>query len=457
MTQSVCRSAAERWLRRQASTVAPIACAITAFTAWSACQSTPPVEPANPSPAPSTNVNTNTSPIATAGTSAPVSTGAAGLQATGVPRTAAGSGATAGSTPSAAAGSSGSSAAGAATAGTSGSDAAASGSSGSAVTDAGAGAVAGTGGTAAPGIPLKECPTGSLEACGTILTADGMKIPLGPYGSIMEPNMGAGFETTIASGDSDGGATCRLFASSFGEDAESTDRLLDTGDLKFDLYTVYRPANMKEGETYPILTWGNGTCAQPEGYGPLLRYVASHGFFVFAANSRWVGGNSAMTKALDFAFAANADEKSPYYKRLDTTRVGAMGHSQGSAATASAARDARVKTVILFNGGTSATKRFLAISSDRDIGNPTAATYRSGVESSNLGAAFIFYHKIPGTGTASGHLTLMTQPTRVIEPTVAWFKFTLSDDADAKTFFIGDACKLCNMTDEFDYGQKGLE
>jgi hypothetical protein len=388
-------------------------------------------------------------PVGTAGASG---TGTAGATTTGA----------AGTTSSAA----GTSASGAAGRAAAGSGAAVAG----ATATAGAGAAgmpasvagtaaAGSGGAAPPppmGTPLKDCESGSLEACGTLMTAEGTKIQLGPYGSIMERNMGKGFETMIASGDSDGGASCISFTSLFAEDPAATERLLDTGDLKFDLYTVYRPVNMKDGEKYPILTWGNGTCAQPEGYGPLLRYVASQGFFVIAANSRWVGGNSAMTKALDYAFAANEDAMGPYYHRMDTTKVGAFGHSQGSSATVSAASDARVKVVILFNGGTSASKKFLAVSGERDIGSPTVASYQSGTNSGTMGSAFLFYHKIKGTGSASGHLTLMTQPERVTEPTAAWFKYTLNGDAESKAYFVGTDCKLCNMPMEFDYGQKGL-
>ncbi|HET6339322.1 MAG TPA: hypothetical protein VFG30_39175, partial [Polyangiales bacterium] len=67
---------------------------------------------------------------------------------------------------------------------------------------------------------------------------------------------------------------------------------------------------MDRSQKVPIITWGNGTCAKTEDYGALLRYVASQGFFVVAANSRWVGGgNNAMTRALDFAFAATADAR----------------------------------------------------------------------------------------------------------------------------------------------------
>jgi hypothetical protein len=163
-----------------------------------------------------------------------------------------------------------------------------------------------------------------------------------------------------------------------------------------------------------------------------------------------------MTKALDYAFAANEDAMSPYYHRMDTTKVGGFGHSQGSTATVTAAKDARVKSVILFNSGTSASKTFLAVSGDRDIGSPTVASYRSGTNSATTGGAFLFFHMVTGTGSASGHLTLMTQPERVIEPTAAWFKYTLNGDAESKTFFIGMDCKLCSMPTQFDYGQKGL-
>jgi hypothetical protein len=265
-----------------------------------------------------------------------------------------------------------------------------------------------------------------------------MKVDLGENGAIMEVNVGQGFETTVASGDSDGGLQCQLFAGLFTQPAEQTAALLDTMDLDLALYTVYRPAKLEKGKKYPLLTWGNGTCAQPEGYGTLLRYVASQGYFVVAANSRWVGGNSAMTKALDFMFAANEDSSSPYYKLIDTEKVGAFGHSQGAMATIDASSDSRVKTAILFNGGTTeAAKPYLTVSGDRDIGNPTVDAFTTAVDAAAVPAAWLFYHMVPMTGSLDGHLTLMTQPERVIEPTVAWFDYQLLGDADAKKWFVG--------------------
>jgi hypothetical protein len=69
----------------------------------------------------------------------------------------------------------------------------------------------------------------------------------------------------------------------------------------------------------------------------------------------------------------------------------------------------------------------------------------------------LFYHMVPMEGSAAGHLTLMQQPERVVEPAVAWWKMILNNDAEAKTFFVGTDCKLCGKDAEFEFGAKGLE
>jgi len=348
-----------------------------------------------------------------------------------------------------------------AAAGASSSAAGASAAAGTTGVDAAGAAAAGSGGAAgsAPTGPgLKEkCEGGALEACSSFVTSNGVDIAFGPYGAIMEPNVGAGFENAIASGDADDNATCNGFTSLFGADPDQTAKLLDTGTLDFALHTLYRPATLVEGETYPIITWGNGTCAAPEGYGALLRYVASHGFFVIAPNSRWVGSGDAQRKGIDFMLAANEDSASPYYRKLDPERIGAMGHSQGGSGTQAASSDARIKAAILWNGGSSASgKPFLLVTGDRDIGDPNVSSVQSTVQSASK-AAYLFYHMVPMEGSAAGHLTLMQQPERVVEPAVAWWKMILNNDAEAKTFFVGTDCKLCGKDAEFEFGAKGLE
>ena len=278
------------------------------------------------------------------------------------------------------------------------------------------------------------------------------EIELGPYGASLDYNTGKDFKYPVASGDADNDFTCGTISGGQTSMMPKGPQAVD-----YSAYSVYRPGKYNEGEKLPIIVWGNGTCAWPEAYGPLLRYVASHGFVIVAPNSRWVGDGTAMKKGLDFLFAANEDSKSPYFGRLDTTKVGAMGHSQGSSGTATVASDSRIKAVILWNGGSSASKPFLAVTGDGDIDNNTPAGMRRAVEGARVKGAFLFYHMILQMSDAPGHLTLVTQPGRVIEPAVAWWKYILHGDAASKEFFVGTDCKLCNSKAEFEFGQKGLD
>jgi hypothetical protein len=304
--------------------------------------------------------------------------------------------------------------------------------------------------------------SGDTKPCSTFVTPTGTSIKLGDYGAVMEPNVGKGFENPLnaAQGDAPGASQtfCQGFAGIFNQSPKLTQQLLNTSEngvsLNFALYTVYRPATWP-ATPVPIITWGNGTCAQPEGYGALLRYVASYGFFVIAANSREVGTGADMLKALDYAAAANEDAKSPYYKKLDTTRIGAMGHSQGSSATASAASDSRIKDVILFNAGDTAPKPYFAVSGDMDITGYTASQMASAINGQPK-AAWLFFHMVPNTGNINGHLTLMLQPERVVGPTVAWWKMVFENDAASSAEFVGSNCGLCNMASEFEFGEHGL-
>jgi hypothetical protein len=311
------------------------------------------------------------------------------------------------------------------------------------------------------------CVSGDTKACTTFTTPTGVTLTLGPYGAQMDPNVGTGFENAIQSGDGpDSGAVCEAFADIFKQSASLTAQLLNTTQdgisLNFAIYTVYRPATWPSGPV-PVLTWGNGTCAQPEGYGALLRYIASYGFFVVAANSREVGSGSPppMLRALDYAAAANADSTSPYYQKLDLTRVGAMGHSQGGMATVTAATDPRVLDAIIFNAEDSCTKPFLAISGAEDITGFTPSGMASAVASAPAPGAWIYYYDPIGTGPGGsgnldGHLVLMTEPNRVAPPAADWWQMVFQNSTTATSEFVGSTCGLCDDAGDNQFGEVGL-
>ncbi len=284
-------------------------------------------------------------------------------------------------------------------------------------------------------------------------------IPGGPYGGKMEWNQGAG--TPYVNPVNTAEPICLPFGvQTFNEPASVNAQILNLRGLDHSLYTIFRPACMKDGETYPVITWANGTCGETHGYAPLLSTLASYGFVVIASNSTWTATaptNNVQLRALDYAKYINEDSSSIFYHKLNLDKIGAMGHSQGSQATANASSDPRIKALMFFSGGTSNNEPFVYISADRDLGSTTTASLAQATDAATQPGAWIFYHQVLETGGSStGHLVLMEQPDRVVDMTVAWWKYMLKGDMTAKKMFVGDGCGLCNQSSEFEYGHNGL-
>jgi hypothetical protein len=139
------------------------------------------------------------------------------------------------------------------------------------------------------------------------------------------------------------------------------------------------------------------------------------------------------------------------------SKVGAMGHSQGAGATGATASDPRVKSVIFWNTGTSNDKPFLNVSGDEDIGAAGAAAFKTSTDAASKPGAWVYFHKpLPTGGNNTGHLVLMMQPERVTDMTVAWWKWQLNGDQEAKKMFIGADCGLCKSPAEFEYGHNSM-
>jgi hypothetical protein len=277
----------------------------------------------------------------------------------------------------------------------------------------------------------------------------------GPYGAKTEWNQGANTEFVNPVNTSE--PICLPTGiDTFKEPSQVTDDLKNTRGLDYSLYTIFRPACMKDGEKYPVITWANGTCGLTHGYAVLLGTIASHGFVIIASNSTWTNTaptDSVQERTLDYAAALQEDSSSDLYHRLDLDKIGAMGHSQGAMATVKAAKDPRVKSVIFWNTGVTNEKPFLNVSGDRDVGTPTLSAIQTGTEGATQPGAWVYFHQVLQTGGGStGHLVLMEQPDRVWEMAVAWWQWQLNGDETSKKMFVGTDCGLCNRAAEFDYG-----
>lgn len=135
-------------------------------------------------------------------------------------------------------------------------------------------------------------------------------------------------------------------------------------------FNVYRPKNLaNSGYLHPILIWANGYTDNPEQnppkcvtdagankwcgqYLPMMNHLASHGFVVVASLSTATGSGNPLPTivGMDWIIEQNDDPSSPYYHRLDTDKIGQLGHSFGGMSTCMSAADPRYKALATICG-----------------------------------------------------------------------------------------------------------
>jgi len=227
-------------------------------------------------------------------------------------------------------------------------------------------------------------------------------------------------------------------------------------------FNIYRPSNLAtSGLCHPILVWANGSNDNPEQRPPecivepstntwcgtypgLMNQLASHGFVVIASLSTATAAGDPLPTitGLNWLLEQAEDSSSPYFHRLDTARIGALGHSQGGASTCIAAADPRISAIATISG-TRALNGLngpaLFICGQLDMAVPctrVADTYRTVTEQpamfmNNLAAD---HGSWLGQGGSEG-------PT--FFALTAWFRAHLMDDVDNRRFFFGEDCALC--------------
>jgi hypothetical protein len=142
-------------------------------------------------------------------------------------------------------------------------------------------------------------------------------------------------------------------------------------------HTIYRPKDLSafgDREKLPILAWGNGGCANSNsGHQNYLSEIASHGYLIVAIGPMQAGGGrggpggpgaaapatggtplpsgGTLLQAINWATAQNTDPQSPYYRKIDTTKVAVFGHSCGGLQALEISPDPRVKTTLVVDSG----------------------------------------------------------------------------------------------------------
>jgi len=226
-------------------------------------------------------------------------------------------------------------------------------------------------------------------------------------------------------------------------------------------FNIYRPKTLGEGgRCHPILIWANGHGDNPEqnpplcpagcgNYGTVITQMASHGFVVIASLSSITSVADPLQDnklpgivGLDWLLQQAEDPSSPYYHHLDTAHIGALGHSQGGAATCISASDPRISAIATVSG----------TSANTGIHQPTllfcggkeAASVCTTIKSLSTSITTVPSMFVDNLASDHGGWLYQNGPKGPdIFAMTAWFRYWLMADTAQKKYFFGSDCTLC--------------
>ena len=259
-------------------------------------------------------------------------------------------------------------------------------------------------------------------------------------------------------------------------------------------HVLYYPADLKKAGKLPLVAWGNGACINAGNrFRIFLTEIASHGYLV-AANGvmanpelevgpqenpkirapgdpppappapnpnvpqRAPGTTTAqqLTESLDWAIKANADPKSPFHGRIDTSKIAVMGQSCGGVQTLNVAADPRISTLMIWNSGVGMIPNNPPNPQQIHDSIQTPVAFHHGEQALDVAypasvANAKSLTKVPVfEGWQDGMTHLGTYGARdggfFARIAVAWLDWRLKGDRQAAKMFKGADCTLCTAT-----------
>jgi hypothetical protein len=233
------------------------------------------------------------------------------------------------------------------------------------------------------------------------------------------------------------------------------------------MYYLFRPDTTlgKDGFKHQIAAWGNGVSTTPDQYTKLLSHIASHGFVVIACPDTRAE-RACLDAGMEWLVQQNSAE-GPLKDKLDTSKELTIGYSWGGGAAIDTADRPNVKATVSIHGmpprgqasAWTAMKSPLLLFTSTGDAFVTAEQYVTPNFNSSMVPTFYATlqedvgHLYPldegSIGCVAGPLVIpqatgpCTSAGKEQAPTVAWLRLWACDDANAKQYFYGPSCTLC--------------
>jgi dienelactone hydrolase len=214
-------------------------------------------------------------------------------------------------------------------------------------------------------------------------------------------------------------------------------------------YTTVRPETLgQDGFVHAPIIFGPGIGGSVASMMNLLQRIASHGFVIIGRQLD--GGpnnpenNRRMTAGLDWLIAQNATTGSTFEGKLDVRRAAAMGYSVGGTAAVAIGAHKAITTIISIHGHSAKADlhgTLLLLGGTNDVMKDGQSWLAPTYDASQVQTLFSLVdganHGYPAR-TADGVQSGVEAPAMI-----AWLRYWIYNDQDAKRYFFGDDCVMC--------------
>lgn len=201
-------------------------------------------------------------------------------------------------------------------------------------------------------------------------------------------------------------------------------------------YIVYYPsALLNNNSKYAILSWANGTGCAPSLYDSLLKEIAKGGYIVVASSETMSADGTAQIAAIDFVIDENSNKSSALYNKVNSSKIGVFGHSQGGRSSVNAgAMDNRISCVLSL-AGSSYTEEAAKLSKP--------VFFMAGTKDKIVDAdrwLVTAYNSVTGPAVYASlngaiHTTCCSDPAKYSNYIINWFNAWLFNDNNSKAMF----------------------